>query len=66
MRIEEKKGMLVITTSFYQGKNGCIYLNWGNKPMPLPEQYAETLAYHVPDFDHEAYLKYYYKGKSPC
>ena len=59
MRITETKGMVMITTSAYQGKNGCIYLNWGNKPMPLTEQYAKVLAYHVPDFDDESYLKFY-------
>ena len=59
MKIKEKNGQLEITTSIYQGRNGAIYLNWGNKTIKLEKDYADTIARDIPDFDNEQYNKFY-------
>ncbi len=60
MKIFSDNGILKIETSAYQGKNGAIYLNFGNSQLQLSRDYAEKICYDIPDFDLESYKKYYY------
>jgi len=53
--------MITIVTQAYQAKNGGIYLGWGDKSLPLPEEFANTIADEIPELDTDAYNAYYKK-----
>jgi len=53
--------VITIVTCAYQAKNGGIYLDWGNKSLPLPEEFANTIANEIPELDTDAYNAYYKK-----
>lgn len=59
MRIKEKHGRLFIDTDIYQACNGAIFMNWGNTVMKLEKDYAEYVAYDIPNFSVEDFNKYY-------
>jgi hypothetical protein len=61
MKLRIKNSQLFVETNVYQAKNGAIYLNWGNTVIKLDKDYADNLAYEIPDFDLESYKKYYSK-----
>jgi hypothetical protein len=54
-------GSLEISTIAYQAKNGGIFLDWGNTVIKLEKDYADNIAYDIPDFDHDQYNKFYSK-----
>lgn len=57
--IVKKEKMTKIETEVYQGKNGGIYINWGNNAMLLPEEFANTIANDLDILDTEDYRKFY-------
>lgn len=57
-----KSGMLEITTTIYQAKNGAVYLDLGNTVLKLDKDYADRFSYEIPDFDHDQYSNYYIKN----
>ena len=59
MKIEEKNGMLEITTSVYQAKSGAIFINWGKHIIELNQEQAEVIAEDILEFDQKDYIKYY-------
>jgi len=60
MKIKQNQdGTTVIIASVYQAKNGGIYINWGRKDYPLPEELADDLAWELQDFKHKKYLDFY-------
>jgi len=52
---------VTIVTQAYQAKNGGIYLDWGDKSLPLPEEFANIIANEIPELDIDAYNAYYKK-----
>ena len=59
MRIQLNNGVLRIDTFVFQGKNGAIYLDWGHKRILLEKEYAESIAYDIPDFNIDDYNRFY-------
>lgn len=63
MKIKLKDGQLNIETIAYQAKNGAVYLDWGNTVIKLEKDYAENICYDIPEFDIDAFNKYYLINK---
>lgn len=59
MKIKIKDNQLVVETIIYQAKNGAVYIDWGNTVIKLEKEYAENVAYDIPDFNQEDFNKYY-------
>ena len=59
MRLKYKEDSLIIETKVYQAKNGAVYLDWGNTVIKLEKDYADSIAYSIPDFDVDDYKNYY-------
>lgn len=63
MKIKQIDGQLIIETNIYQAGNGAVYINWGNTVIKLEEDYADSIARDIPDFDNDAYNNYYITNK---
>lgn len=59
MKLKVKNGQLVIETIAYQAKNGAVFLDFGNTVIKLEKDYARIIAYEIPNFNKEDYIKYY-------
>ncbi|MEA3430173.1 MAG: hypothetical protein U9R08_02790 [Nanoarchaeota archaeon] len=60
MKIKEKNGLLEITTTVYQAKNGALYINWGNRTIQLTKDEADIVCYNLKDFNVDDFKKFYY------
>jgi hypothetical protein len=58
-QIKQQGDMLEITTEVYQATNGGLFLNWGNTSIKLEKEYAENIAYDIPNFDVDLFNEYY-------
>jgi urocanate hydratase len=54
-------GSVQVTTFVYQARNGALFLDWGNTVIKLEKDYADNIAYDIPDFDVDQYNKFYGK-----
>lgn len=59
MKYSVVDGQLEIKTTVYQGRNGCIYIDWGNQQIALERYPAEQVAIDIPDFNHDDFKKFY-------
>ncbi len=61
-----KNNQLEVSTIVYQAKNGGIFLDWGNTVIKLDKDYADNLAYDIPDFNQDDYNNFYSKKCEAC
>lgn len=59
MVIKKEDGQLWITTTIYQARNGGVFMPFGNTVIKLTREEADAIAYDLPDFDYDLYIKHY-------
>ena len=59
MQLKEKDNLLLVETNVYQGRNGAVYLNWGDTVIELSKDAADNIARDIPDFEQESYNNHY-------
>lgn len=59
MKLQEKNGMLEMTTNIYQTKVGSVCINFGNIAILLNRKQADEVIYDIPDHDIDSYKKFY-------
>ena len=59
MKTNTNHGQLVVETYVFQTKNGAVHIDWGNTTIKLGKDDASIIAYEIPDFDIDAFNKYY-------
>lgn len=59
MKLKIKDNQLFVETNIYQASNGAVWLNWSNTVIKLEKDYADSVAWDIPDFNQDDYNKYY-------
>lgn len=59
MKYKVKEGELIVETTIFQGRNGAIFLDWGNTTIKLDREQSSAIAYDIPNFNVDDYNRYY-------